>query len=76
MLTNTKSQDIDTINWSVQWRTLYVGYTYLQEQLTEITLKTFRSPSRKLDEKEKSEKKLEKQLQRLLRLRETLIAIA
>ena len=76
MLTNTKSQDIDTINWSVQWRTLYVGYTYLQEQLTEITLKTFRSPSRKLDEKEKNEKKLEKQLKRLLRLRETLIAIA
>ena len=76
MLTNTKSQDIDTINWSVQWRTLYVGYTYLQEQVTEITLITFRSPSRKLDKKEKNEKKLEKQLQPLLPLRETLIAIA
>ena len=76
MLTKTKSQDIDTINWSVQWRTLYVGYTYLQEQVTEITLITFRSPSRKLDKKEKNEKKLEKQLQPLLPLRETLIAIA
>lgn len=57
MLTQMKFQDVDTIIYRcVEWRTPDLGHTFLQEQLTETNQKSFASPSRKGDKKEKEKK--------------------
>ena len=73
MLIHTKFRDVDTIIWQcVHLRIPNVGDTYIQQQLTKITSKTFVSPSRNSSEKKKenekkNKKKQECQLQRFLR---------
>ena len=63
MLTQMKFQDIPTIkSQCIQWRTPNLGHPYMQEQLTEITKKTFHSPSRKYHEKKKQKKEKSKKL--------------
>ena len=55
---HTKFQDVDTLIYQfVPWRESGTGHTCLQQQLTEITEKTFTSTSRNSDEKEKEKKK-------------------
>lgn len=49
-------QDVDNILLLSPWRTYDLSHTSLQEQLTEITLKTFSSPSRNSDKKKKGKK--------------------
>ena len=47
------------ISQCVQWSFLDLGQTYLEEQLTIITERTFASPSRKGDEKQMEKEKQE-----------------
>ena len=55
---HTKFQDVDTLIYQfVPWRESGTGHTCRQQQLTEITAKTFTSTSRNSDEKEKEKKK-------------------
>ena len=60
LLTHTMFQDIDTIicQW-VQWRTSHLGHACLEEQLTELTYKTFATPSKNsARNKEKKKKRI------------------
>ena len=56
MVTYTSFQAVDTIIcWCVQLKTSDLGHSCLQEWLTEITQKTFASPSKNSDRKEGEE---------------------